>query len=67
MFCHEFAIEELYSFFSLNKQMLVESNKHRKLQQKIENYLIEKQELDLKKPAKNDIIFQASNKINYNL
>ncbi len=47
--------------------MLVESNKHRKLQQKIENYLIEKQELDLKKPAKNDIIFQASNKINYNL
>ena len=67
MFCHEFTIEELYSFFSLNKQMLVESNKHRKLQQKIENYLIEKQELDLKKPAKNDIIFQASNKINYNL
>lgn len=47
--------------------MFIESNKHRKLQQKIENYLIEKQELDLKKLAKNDIIFQASNKINYNL
>ena len=47
--------------------MLVESNKHRKLQQKIENYLIEKQELDLKKSAKNDIIIQASSEINYNL